>query len=86
MEDKSGGLLKTPAKEAQDLTVSSKSPYFKSAAARQTSVLLLRNKTTQQHVLVTSLAVRLVYPSNPAVPSMPGPVKELVASELQREL
>ncbi|KAL3148494.1 hypothetical protein ABBQ38_013936 [Trebouxia sp. C0009 RCD-2024] len=58
MEDKSGGLLKTPAKEAQDLTVSSKSPYFKSAAARQTSVLLLRNKTTQQHVLVTSLAVR----------------------------
>ena len=57
MEDKSGGLLKT-AKDAQDLTVNSKSPYFKSAAVRQTSVLLLRNKTTQQHVLVTSLAVR----------------------------
>lgn len=58
MEDKSGGLLKT-SKEAQDLTVNSKSPYFKSAAVRQTSVLLLRNKTSQQHVLVTSLSLRL---------------------------
>lgn len=83
MEDKSGGLLKTSAKEAQDLTVTSKSPYFKSAAARQTSVLLLRNKTTHQHVLVTSLAVRSGYPSNVAVPSMPSLVKELLAPELQ---
>lgn len=86
MEDKSGGLLKT-SKEAQDPIVSSKSPYFKSAASRQTSVLLLRNKTTQQHVLVTSLAVRLVCLSDVAVPlSMPALVKDLLTREVQRDL
>lgn len=56
MEQQSGGLMKSTA-DLQE-AVHSKSPYFQSAAERQTSVLLLRSKTSQQHYLVTSLATR----------------------------
>lgn len=57
MEEKSGGILKK-SKEAHEQPINSSSPCFKSAAARQTSILLVRNKATQQYGLVTSLATR----------------------------
>lgn len=57
MEDKPGGILET-ANKGPDLAVHSNSPYFKAAAARQSTILLLRNKTTHHYNLVTSLATR----------------------------
>ena len=76
------------AAEVQDLPVHSSSPYFKSAAERQTSVLLLRNKASQQHHLITSLATRCTERFSacwwrlPKYPALHAPVGPHVQLEL----